>query len=281
MKALHRCNHPTPMTLLANPRAAKMRHLARKMLLTSHSDYTRFVILARSRVGSNLLRGLLNSNPQIAAFGETFRSGEVFDWDHLGQFQSEDFRRLIGRDPVTFLQDHVFGLYPRSIKAVGFKLFYYHAQQEPFSSVWPYLRDQRDLHIIHLKRRNILETHVSRKRAARNDQWVNTNGTREKDVALVLDYAECLEDFTRTRGWESQYDDYFREHPLIEVVYEDMATNYQAEMNRIHSFLNIPSGDVRPSTFKQASEPLSQGIANYKDLKERFSGTPWQAFFAE
>jgi hypothetical protein len=42
-----------------------------------HRDYTRFIILGRSRSGSNYLRGLLNSHRRIVAFGELFRSDEA------------------------------------------------------------------------------------------------------------------------------------------------------------------------------------------------------------
>jgi hypothetical protein len=36
---------------------------------------------------------------------------------------------------------------------------------------------------------------------------------------------------------------------------------------------------VNPSTFAQARQPLSKAIANYAELKERFSGTIWEEFF--
>ena len=51
----------------------------------SHMGYGRFIILGRSRVGSNFLRSLLNAHSQIEVYGEIFRNREAMDWDHLDE----------------------------------------------------------------------------------------------------------------------------------------------------------------------------------------------------
>ena len=134
--------------------------LARKQALDlglyGQSDYARFIVLGRSRVGSNLLRGLLNAHPSIETYGEIFRDCGCLDWDHLGYFQSSSMRSLIVRDPVTFLDQRVLGRYPGAVRAVGFKIFYYHARDGAHAAVWPYLQRRADLKVIHLKRANLL-----------------------------------------------------------------------------------------------------------------------------
>lgn len=45
-------------------------------VLNGQTDYTRFVIIGRSRTGSNFLRGLLNSHPNIVCKSEEYRG-----WD--------------------------------------------------------------------------------------------------------------------------------------------------------------------------------------------------------
>jgi LPS sulfotransferase NodH len=246
-----------------------------------HSAYTRFVVLGRSRVGSNLLRGLLNAHPEVVAFGEVLRDASSLDWDHTGYFQSDGVRVLLQRDPVKFLDASVLGRYPRSVRAVGFKLFYYHARQGAQAAVWPYLRDRRELRIIHLKRRNLLQTHLSRKRAVLTDRWVNTSGQPEQPVIVSVDYDECLKDFQQTRAWEDDCDREFAGHSLLQVSYEHLADDYSAEARRIQEFLGVPTRRVSPSTFQQTRQPLSATIANYGELKERFTGTAWQEFFTE
>jgi LPS sulfotransferase NodH len=249
--------------------------------LYGQSDYSHFIVLGRSRVGSNLLRGLLNAHPHIVAFGEIFRDTTSLDWDHTGYFQSNGVRTLVQRDPARFLDAKLFGRYPRSVQAVGFKLFYYHAREGGQASPWPYLLERPDVKVLHLKRRNVLQTHLSRKRAALTDRWVETSGQPRGAEAVHLDYEECLKDFEQTRAWEDEYDRCFSAHPLLKVEYERLADDYRTEIAKVQEFLGVTPQPVTPSTFQQARQPLSTSIANYRELKERFSGTPWQEFFTE
>jgi LPS sulfotransferase NodH len=249
--------------------------------LLGHAGYTPFVILGRSRVGSNLLRGLLNGHPAVTAYGEIFRDTRSLDWDHTGYFQSGVGAALLRRDPVGFIDRRVFGRYPRGIRAVGFKLFYYHARDGRDAGVWPYLVGRHGLRVLHLKRRNILQTHLSRKRAALTDRWVNTSGQPEAPIAVELDYEECRKDFEQTRAWEDECDRLFAGHERVDVAYESLAGDYQAEAARIQAFLGLPLHAVAPSTYQQARQPLHHTITNYADLKARFAGTPWEGFFTD
>jgi LPS sulfotransferase NodH len=258
-----------------------LRRRALDLGLFGRSDYTPFIVLGRSRVGSNLLRSLLNDHPQIVAFGEVFRDVNELDWDHVGYFQTDSARELIQQDPVRFIERRLLGRYPKAVRAVGFKLFYYHARTGAQAGVWPWLVGRRDIRVIHLKRGNLLQTHVSRKRAALTGQWVNTSGAPDRTVTLELDVDEMLRDFEQTRAWEADADETFAEHPLLQVQYEQLASNFASEARRLSEFLSVEPRDVRPSTFQQSTQPLSATIANYHELKARVAGTPWSTFFAE
>jgi LPS sulfotransferase NodH len=268
---------PSPFSSLRSPSL-------RKQLMDlglGHRAYTPFLIVGRSRVGSNLLRGLLNGHPGVVTYGEIFRDTRNMDWDHTGYFQSPAAATRLQEDPVRFVDTQVFGRYPRGTGAVGFKLFYYHAREGRAREVWDYLAQRRDLLVLHLKRRNILQTHLSRKRAALTDRWVNTSGQPEDNLVVTLDYEECLNDFRQTRGWEEDCDRLFGGHRKLDVLYEGLAGDYQAEAARIQAFLGLPPHAVAPSTFQQTRQPLHATIANYADLKARFAGTPWEGFFTD
>jgi LPS sulfotransferase NodH len=245
------------------------------------ATYAPFVVVGRSRVGSNLLRGLLNAHPAVVSFGEVFRDVASFDWDHTGYFQSGAMRALLARDPAGFVDGKVFGRYPRWVRAVGFKLFYYHARQAGFARVWDYVESRRDLRIIHVKRRNILQTHLSRRRAALSDRWVDTSGKPGLEPPVTLDYEEVRRDFEQTRAWEETADRAFARHPLLPVHYEQLAADRAGEVARLQEFLGLAPHPAEPATFRQATRPLSAAIANYDELKDRFRGTPWAAFFAD
>jgi len=164
---------------------------------------------------------------------------------------------------------------------VGFKLFYYHAHEGRGASVWSYLQDRRDLKILHLKRWNVLQTHLSRKRAALTGQWVSTSDRADAAPPVRLEYQECVNDFVQTRAWESEYDRFFAAHQMLSVQYERLSDAHAPEMQRIEAFLGVSLRPVQPSTFRQTRQRLEDAISNYAELKERFAGTPWEGFFVE
>ena len=52
-------------------------------------------------------------------------------------------------------------------------------------------------------------------------------------------------------------------------------------MKRVQDFLGVQYETVKPSTYKQSHQSLSDSISNYWGLKERFTGTPWEEFFED
>ncbi len=250
-------------------------------LLPTSKNYTKFIILGRSRTGSNFLRGLLNSHPQIITSGEILRNPQHIDWDCDQYEASEPVLQRYQTNPVDFVQQVVFRKFPVSVKAVGFKLFYYHAQTAPFYQIWEYLQQDTAIHIIHIKRKNILKTHLSRAQANRSGSWVNTSGEKEARPPITLDPASCLQDFEQTRQWETDFDQFFIGHPLKQISYEDLAENYQPVIHDLQSFLNLSPHPVKPQTYKQSAKPLSEQITNYSDLRAHFKDTPWADFFEE
>jgi LPS sulfotransferase NodH len=185
------------------------------------------------------------------------------------------------RNPSDFLERSIFKKYPVKISAVGFKIFYYHAQDDSRKAVWEYLKNNEYLRVIHIKRKNILKTYLSRKRAEMTDDWANISGNKKDYPAVFLDYEECLRNFTSTRTWESQYDLFFDNHQKIDLYYENLARDYDREMNRVWELLGVDYEPVKPNTYKQATKPLSIAISNYFELKEKFIGTPWEEFFED
>ena len=268
---------------MRKPLRTTLKELAYNLgILPSHTDYVRFIILGRSRVGSNFLRSLLNSHEQIRIFGEIFRNADAIDWD-MPDYQTTPAQlKLYQSDPVDFFEKQVFHRLPKSISAVGFKIFYYHAPENTvFSKIWPHMLAQNSLRVIHLKRRNILQTHLSRKRAVLTDSWVNTDGKKEKSPPIRLDYDELLADFEQTRQWENEFDARFARHPLFNVAYEDLSADPGSVINSLQAFLGVDPQPLSAQTHKQSSMPISAEVTNFLELKARFLGSPWQSFFEE
>lgn len=250
-----------------------------------------FILLTRSRTGSNYLLGLLNSHTEIITYGEIFSQYNYIKWDRRGYPKRGKMVSMMQENPINFLERIIFRTYERRVSAVGFKLFYYHAQNKKWQDIWHYFKARKDIKIIHLKRKNILKTHLSKERAMRTGQWVKTNrpkynsvlfpNFKRNDYAISLDYEKCLRVFIETRQMENYYYSFFSDHKTITVTYENLVIDYEKEIKRIQNFLGVNYEILRASTRKQSEQSLSSAISNYFDLKKRLKNTPWEIFFEE
>lgn len=256
-----------------------LRHRAQDAgLLAAAVDYTRFVCVGSPRTGSTLLLRSLNNHSRIIGYGEIVKNDDRYP-GHYHEFGHSE--ALFRHDPAAFLRAKVFRKYTPGIGAVGFKIFYHHAPRETAwgRAVWDYLLGLPDLKLLHLKRRNLLKTFLSRKQAGESGEYIKYSASGEKP--LRLDPVEALTFFENARAAEAQYDILLKGRPLLEIIYEDLTRDYATEMRRIQSFLGVAYEDVTPGTEKRPGRSLSSQIENYAELKQGFIGTPWESFFVD
>jgi LPS sulfotransferase NodH len=147
------------------------------------TDYTRFIILSGARTGSTMLGDSLNSDPRIICFGEIFNPLVSFvpyrvkGYEHAGE-QDDGLRRS---SPKDFLTRRIFCEHRRGVQAVGFKFHYEHFWE--FEGLVELLTGDRELRVIHLKRRNRLRSLVSRRIAERTDRWFEHGAVPEPSIA--------------------------------------------------------------------------------------------------
>ncbi len=221
-------------------------------ILPSHQDYQKFVIICNIRTGSTMLGSLLSSHSQTLCFFELFhRHLDSIPFSVSGyQRKSKDPQivHLRNNDPVAFLKQEIYKPQQKTIKAVGFKLLYPQARvDDPWwnssefdrwwkdvgyepswksakSDLWSYLRDNREIAIIHLKRENLLKSKVSAITAQKTGNWgIGATGgikNNSQDVRFTLDLNECLQDFDAHRRMEDEADDLFCDHKKINITYE-------------------------------------------------------------
>ena len=233
--------------------------------LFGQQNYRKFIVLTQGRSGSNMLISMLNSHPGIHAKGELFH-------------------RLYGRSPEQILTK-LYATHPAHIQAVGFKIFYYHPLDEPVTRVWDLLAEIDDLHVIHLKRRNLLRLELSKKIAQQTDNWVNRN-ERESRVAIqqkqvTFTVQELEAEFSRIHEMQTRFAACFQQKKLITTYYEELVTNPQREMVKISDLLGLESFATKASVKRQNPESLSSLILNYHELKCAFEDTPWESFFED
>jgi len=244
--------------------ASAIRHsedrLVRSGVGPGHRQYRKFVIVSRARTGSNLLVSLLNSHPQVDARGELLRE-------------------LRGASVEARL-DHIYGRKPRRIQAVGFKLFYYHPLDDRQAPVWARLRETDELHVLHLKRRNVLRTLTSRKLASTTNVWLDRGETGPiRDKPMVrFSPDELGRAFEQNDVWEAACDREFRNHHMMGLYYEELVS-HPAVLERVVEFLGVPPRQLHTSLHQQNPEHLSALITDYEELQRAFQRSRWASFF--
>jgi hypothetical protein len=68
---------------------------------------------------------------------------------------------------------------------------------------------------------------------------------------------------------------------MLEVFYENLVAEQQAECDRILDFLGVCRRPLVTQIKKQRTRPLREVIENYHELKKHFAGTEWARFFDE
>jgi LPS sulfotransferase NodH len=228
-----------------------------------HKDYVRFIVYAHARTGSNMLLSMLNSHPLVLARGEVFARVDPGDL-HASVERTFD-RRL-----------------PRAIRAAGCKVFYYHPLGDRSGALWRELDAVTNLHVIHLRRRNVLRTVVSREIADRQNDWLQTRAQQAvpaelKRVSMTAEQVRAAVE--RVQRLEEEAASRFVTAPLIDVYYEDLVADGTEEFGRITRFLRVPFYAPKTGTFRQNPEPLSGLLDNYEELRSAFEGTPFSGFF--
>jgi len=228
-----------------------------------HRDYVPFIVLTRSRTGSNLLLSFLNSHPNI------FCEGEIF-------------ANLNGANPLTRLR-RVLGKQPRHIHAKGFKIFYYHPLDADAADFWAELERRTEIRVIHLTRENLLRTLLSRKIAGIRGAWTGTRFDQvdptDKQVSFTAE--ELEEGFRQIQTWQDSAAARFSNHPMLRLTYEELTTNPFGSYRALSTFLGLPGSEPRTSLNKQNPESVRSLIRNYDELKLRFAGSPWGKCFDE
>lgn len=232
-----------------------------------HDDYKHVMVLTRSRTGSNFLLSLLNSHSNINILGEL-----------LADLEGGDFKTKI---------HEIYSKQPSYIKVSGFKMFYCHPfpfNEDLTEEVMNYLAGMKDLHIVHLKRKNILRTLTSRKIALNQNTWTSRDykkGQTTETKTVKFTQEELEKDFAMTRKMEEDSDFLFKDHQIVTIYYEDLAENPEKEVKKVLSPLNMEFQPLKSDLRKQNPEELSDLISNFHELKDSFSGSEWESFFME
>lgn len=246
---------------------------------------TRFVILGTQRTGTTWIRTTLNSHPGILALGEVFLySHGRFPLRRKAGLDVEDsYRRFIEASVKRrvlhhlarprVVEEYLDALYSRrGHEAIGFKLMRTHCRQ--FPSVVPYLLE-RHIPAIHVVRRNVLKTLISRETARQRKLFHARKGVPVAkiriDAAALPGSLESID--ADNAAWERIFGD----SVYLKLSYESFVENRERELERIYDFLAVPSHpEVESDLVKLNPESLQDILLNYDEVAASLKGTRFE-----
>jgi LPS sulfotransferase NodH len=244
--------------------------------------FRRFVIVGAERTGTNLLISLLNQHLGCLCMNELFNpvsvAAGVFPGDDVPE--SERVRLAMRRqtDPIGFWRELSALSRSRGYRTFGFKLFYSHALTQP--DLLSALAADKTVTVIHVTRRNLLRRLVSERQALAVRQWVVGWAARlEPRPAVPITPGDLWQSVHAIQTREAMFEALFEDHPVLRLVYEDLAERPQQVGARAAVFLGAPARPEPAAILYQrtGADDLSHAIEGFDELRARVRR--WSAFF--
>jgi Sulfotransferase family len=284
----------------------------RSASIIPQTPYVRFIVLSGQRTGSHMLAQALNSHPRIVCFREAFNlrlDFVPFGVEGYDDHSSSDYT-LRKQDPLRFLDERIFCEHPADIQAVGFKLHYAHHWDAP--PTLERITNDRELRVVHLRRRNAVRSLVSLKLAETTDVWVQEDSQTISRKNLVraarhplkalnrvarslrrrkleqvpaavrrvtIAPEECYEHLVKNAIITTSYEERFAAHETFDVFYEDLTDAFDETLRDVQEFLRVTPARLTVSMQRQNPEPLRDLVANYDELRNAFRSSEYAPMF--
>ena len=229
--------------------------------------FSPFVIISRSRSGSNLLKNYLNTASSVECFGEFFRDADRVGWDRPGLIQSSKSLEHYLNDPVEFLEEDFLKWQPKHVHHAGFKLFYYHSRNDKRAQLWDFLESSEQIPVIHLWRRNLLKVVVSKRVAVESGVWLDHGKSAVNVKPLVIDPEEIINEIKSTIRWEDLIRGKFKGKRFMDLCFEDLLKNPDSQLENISKHLKFNKTlKAISGTVPQQKKPMSEQLKNYDEI---------------
>lgn len=235
----------------------------------------RFVVLALPRTGSSRLVEALSQHPSVVANGEVLNPRQAeYAWAHRSG-RSTGYLVWLG-----FTHPGPMNLSKRDIRAIGFKVLDEHVREGAVhAAALDILAGDPAVTIVHL-RRHPLESLRSEVQARATRRWHQRRTGSGPPPRVTISPERCQEYLVRARVFAERVVERFRDHPRLEITYEQMETSMDQVLHRVHDRLGVPRRELGPEILvKQEARPLEQSVENYRELKAHFRRTPFASWF--
>ena len=232
----------------------------------------RFMIACAARTGSTMLVRTLRSHPDLVVHGEVWGDGMVGLDGSLARACEADPAAFAALEAARFDAPEATlrrFLAPHGAQAVGFKLKYDELVRAQWRGIRELVEADLGLRIVFLHRRDLLRRYLSHQIVLRQTGVTNVpaGGDVPGVAAFEVDVEDCLRDIAQTRARTRESAAAFAAHPSMQVVYEDLAADPQAECERVFAFLGVPPVTVRVATERIVRVPPEALVLNYDELQ--------------
>jgi hypothetical protein len=171
----------------------------------------------------------------------------------------------------------------RNSRLIDFVFSKYSSEQleHQFDKLWSFYKEDKELKVIHLTRRNLLKTFVSLKRAFITDEWISIKDSKKENFKIRIEKAELESYFYRMTGFKSYYNDFFSEHQVLNLEYEDLVSNKEETIANVLDFLGLEPVKLTSILKKQNNSSLQDNVENYEELKRQFANSRLSSYFEE
>lgn len=244
---------------------------------------TPFVVLGAERTGSNLLNEMLLTHPLAHASGELFNTRQIEDGKldvvlPKGTSAAELIELRKHYPPACF--DRLLqAAAQRGFAACGFKLLYYHGLA--VDHIVEHLLAMPALRVVHLVREDALERWISQARAESSDRWWSATERpgHQPPRAIELEPRETLVRLECNRQHEDLFRALFAGHPWLELSYEQLASDLDAQMVPVQQFLGLEPMALVADSKKTGVEDPRLLVSNWDQLVGAFADTRWRGLF--
>lgn len=236
----------------------------------------KFAILSSGRAGSNLLKSLMKSHPEV------FQHGEIF-----GEFQLESpsVRRRINKLGVGAYLDRRLSRMTTE-RLTGVKILYGNLEARygkvrgiPGNEVLlPHMLADPSIRFVHLRRKDKLALLISLRLAGELHNW-ESGSYGDKTVEMPVDWVR--DRFAWLESWEERIAQEFPEDRLLQMTYEDLSADTPGQMARLFEFLDLEPAEVKSRMSKQNTRSKAEVVENFAELKAAFAGTAYEGLFED
>lgn len=212
-----------------------------------------------------MIRSMLQSHKQVKMLGEQFGHSKL--WHSPKDVYIESNYKT----PEEYVKKYVYK--PSKAKAVGFNFMYGHFKNV-FPGFYDYILNEK-IRILHLIRRNFLDTVLSNELAKKTNRWM----LEEFTDPIFISYEDCLKNFNEYQSSIDEVESRLCAAEKLVVYYEDL--NHKRTQDTIQYFLGIDLEDMSTKTKKQRVKSQSEMLVNYSELKMKFKDTIFADHFLD